>query len=107
MRKWLLALLLVSTGAHAEETRFLCTSEEAMNTKGEKLVVSEKAADEVAMPYLTQGVCLSLPWDVRVDILYRGKTYGDQKLIVEVVGFMDSSNNHMFYGLMPLNVTSA
>jgi hypothetical protein len=107
MRKWLLALLLVSTGAHAEETRLLCTTEEAMNSIGQKLVVSRQAADEAATPYLNQGICLSLPWDMHVDITYHGRTYGDQELLVQVIGFMDSNNNHMFYGLMPLKATTA
>ena len=61
MRKWLLALLLVSTGAHAEQTRFLCTTEEAMNSIGQKFVVSQQAAEQAATPYLNQGIMKSFP----------------------------------------------
>ena len=71
-----------------------------------KIVVSQDAADEAAKPFISEGVCMYLPWDVHIDIVYHGKIYGQSKLLVEVVGFMDGSNSHMFYGLMPKDVTA-
>ena len=101
MRMFLIAAaLLVSSAAQAEETRFLCGTEEAVSAIAEKMIVSQQAADETATPLLDQGVCTYLPWEVRVDIVYHGKVYGENNFRVEVVGFMDAGNSHMFYGLM-------
>jgi hypothetical protein len=97
----LAGMVLVSTGAQAEATRFLCSTEEATNSVAEKLVVSQGAADEIAKPFINEGVCLYLPANVRVRVVYHGKVYGQHNFRVEVVGFMDAGSNHMFYGLMP------
>lgn len=108
MRKWFIAtLLLISPAAHADETRFFCTAEEATNAIAEKIVINQDAANAAAKPFINEGVCMYLPWDVHIDVVYHGKVYGQTKLVVEVVGFMDGSNSHMFYGLMPIDVTSA
>jgi len=113
MRKWFIAaMLLISPAAHADETRFFCTTEEATNAIAEKIVVNQDAADAVAKPFINEGTCMYLPWDVHINVMYHGKVYSqsklaDNKLLVEVVGFMDGSNSHMFYGLMSVNVTSA
>ena len=100
------AAFLVSSAAHAEETRFLCGTEDAVNAIAEKIVVSQHAADEAATPFLDQGVCTYLPRDIRVDVVYHGKVYGQSNFRVEVVGFMDTGNMHMFYGLMQKDADS-
>jgi hypothetical protein len=97
----LAGMALASASAHADGTRFLCSTEEATNSVAEKLVLNQQAADDVAKPFINEGVCLYLPSDVRVRIVYHGKVYGEHNFRIEVVGFMDSDNTHMLYALMP------
>jgi hypothetical protein len=106
MRTYLLAaLLLLSAGAtasavHAEEARFLCMTEEAMNGIARKIVVNADAADELAKSFSQEGVCMSLPRQLHIDIAYRGKVFGRGNFVVEFVGFTVGSYDLMFYGLM-------
>ena len=97
----LAGIALASPSVQADETRFLCSTEDATNTVAEKIVLNQQAADEVAKPFINEGVCLYLPSDARIRIVYHGKVYGEHNYRVEVVGFMDAGNTHMFYGLMP------
>src|SRR4051812_6051853 len=106
MRKMIFGLLLLSTSVHAEETRFFCTTEDAINSIAAKIVVNQNAADEAAQPFIKEGTCLYLPWDVHIDIVYRGKIFGEKDFHVAVVGFTDGDKSHMFYGLMPAEVNS-
>ena len=48
----LAGMVLVSTGAQAEATRFLCSTEEATNSVAEKLVVSQGAFTETGQIWL-------------------------------------------------------
>jgi hypothetical protein len=106
MRKYLLAALLLlsaettASAVHAEETGFLCMTEEAMNGIARKIVLNADAADEVAKSFIQTGVCMSLPRELHIEIAYRGKVFGRSNFVVEVVGFMVGSYDHMFYGLM-------
>jgi len=106
MRKYLLAaLLLLSAGTtasavHAEETGFFCMTEEAINGIAKKIVVNGDSADEVAKSFIHEGVCMLLPREFHIDIAYHGKVFGRSNFVVEVVGFMVGSYDHMFYGLM-------
>ena len=107
MRKYLLAaLLLLSAGTtasvvHAEETGFLCMTEDVMNGIARKIVVNADAADEEAKSFIQEGVCMLLPRELHIDIAYHGKVFARSNFVVEVVGFTVGNNyDHMFYGLM-------
>lgn len=86
--------------AHAAATRFMCSDEAAMSAIAEKVVVDQNQADEVAMPFLESGTCFYFEQDIHIDIIYHGKQFSHEMFTVEVVGFMDGSKQHMFYGLM-------
>ena len=108
MRKYLIAALLFSSSmalspARAEETRFFCIDEAAATAIARQVLVSQQAADEAATPYVDQGVCMYLPRNVHVDIVYRGKLFGRANFAVEIIGFMDAGNGHMLYGLLSQN----
>lgn len=107
----LIASLLLSIGiiftvalpqAHAEETAFICSTEEATNTIASKIIINQQEADLAAVPFIENQICFFLPQEVHVDIAYHGKVFGNEgELQVEVVGFTDPSMQHTFYGIMP------
>ena len=98
---FLIGAMLASTGVRADETRFLCMTEEAINSVASQLASRQQTADDVAKPFISEGVCIYLPADVRVRIVYHGKVYGEHNFRIEVVGFKDAHNDQMYYALMP------
>lgn len=98
-----LCLALPISTVRAEETRFLCSTEEAMNSIAEKIIIDQEQADIAAKPLLEQQICAYLPEDIHIDITYHGKSFTSDKLKVQVVGFLDGSGQRMFYGMMPLD----
>jgi hypothetical protein len=81
-----LCLAALAGPAHAEETQFVCQSEESANSIGSALVESQERADEMAQPLLMLGECKYLDEKMFVYVVHRGSTYGDGLNKVTVVG---------------------
>jgi hypothetical protein len=93
--------LAASVPARAEETQFVCHSEESADVIGAAIVESHERVDEVARVLLAMGVCEYLDKKIFVYVVHRGTTFGTGSKVT-VVGLsrkMDELPD--MWGLIP------
>jgi hypothetical protein len=93
--------LAASVPARAEETQFVCHSEESADVIGAAIVESRERADEVARGLLDMGVCEYLDERIVVYVVRRGTTFGTGSKVTVVGLSRNMDELPDMWGLIP------
>ena len=74
--------------AHAESTRFYCSTEDAAELVGHGIVVKGGTIDKIVVPMIESGICFWSPADIEILVIRRGKTFTSNDDGVFVAAFI-------------------
>ena len=94
------------TGAHAESTRFYCSTEDAAENVAERIVINGETLDEVVVPVIKNGTCFWFASEIEILVLRKGKVFKSNGEGVFVVAFMITEKDgglREYYALVRYN----
>jgi hypothetical protein len=99
--------LAASVPARAEETQFVCHSEESADVIGAAIVESQETMDQVARRLLEMGVCEYLNEKIFVYVVHRGTTFGTGAKVTVVGLSRNMGRVSDMWGLIPTDELSS